>query len=128
VDPLLAHVGAVVGWRSRAKPGSAPSYRSCTSSRQPPPEGGFVYEVGKGSLTVDLDHRQPLAVSRLQLGVAGDVDLRELEIGLRGERAERLPRPLAEMAAGRVVENDLRRYGYRPLVVVASATRMTASP
>jgi hypothetical protein len=49
-------------------------------------------------------------------------------MGIRGDGGERLPRPLAEVAAGRVVENDLRRYGYRPLVVVASATRMTASP
>jgi hypothetical protein len=67
-------------------------------------------------------------VTRLQVGIAGDVDLRQLEVGIRGDRGERLPRPLTEVAAGRVVENDLRRYGYRPLVVVASATRMTASP
>jgi hypothetical protein len=67
-------------------------------------------------------------VAALQLGVTGDVDLRELEARVRGDRDERLPRTLAEVAAWRVVEDDLRRYGYRPLVVVASATRMTASP
>jgi hypothetical protein len=84
--------------------------------------------VDERLLAVDLDHRQPLPVARLQLGVAGDVDLRELEVGVGADGDERLPRPLAEVAAGRVVENDLRRYGYRPLVVVASATRRTASP
>jgi hypothetical protein len=67
-------------------------------------------------------------VARFQLGVAGDVDLSELEVGVPGDDDERLPRPLAEVAAGRVVEDDARRYGYKPRVVVASATRMTASP
>ena len=79
-------------------------------------------------LAVDLDHRQPLAVAFFELRVAGDVDLRELEAGVRGDGDERLPRPLAQVAAWRVVEDDLRRYGYKPRVVVASATRMTASP
>jgi hypothetical protein len=84
--------------------------------------------VDERLLAVDLDHRQPLPVARLQLGVAGDVDLRELEVGVGADGDERLPRPLAEVTTGCVVEDDLRRYGYKPRVVVASATRMTARP
>jgi hypothetical protein len=84
--------------------------------------------IRERALAVDLDHRQPLAVGRLQLRVTGDVDVGELEGRVHCDGGERLPRPLAEVAAGSVVENDLRRYGYRPLVVVASATRTTASP
>ena len=83
--------------------------------------------VGEDALAVDLDHRQPLAVARLQLGVAADVDLVELEWDPRPHFLEHRPRPLAEVAAGRGVERD-PRYGYRPRVVVASATRCTASP
>ena len=93
-----------------------------------PNKRGLVEVVDEGPLAVDLDHRQPLAVAPLQLGVTGDVDLSELEVRVRGDRNERLPRPLAQVAAWRVVEDDLRRYGYKPRVVVASATRMTASP
>jgi hypothetical protein len=67
--------------------------------------------VRERALAVDLDHRQPLAVARFELRVAGNVDLRELEARVRGDGDERLPRPLAEVATGRVVEDDLRRYG-----------------
>ncbi len=95
---------------------------------QSTPKRSLVDEVDKRPLAVDLDHRQPLAVARFELRVAGDVDLRELEGRVRGDGDERLPRPLAEVAARRVVEDDLRGYGYKPRVVVASATRMTASP
>ena len=106
--------------------GSAVRAELCAG--QPTPKGRLVHEVHERPLAVDLDHRQPLAVARLELGVAGDVDLGELELRVRAHGDERLPRPLAEVAAGRVVEDDLRRYGYKPLVVVASATRLTAIP
>ena len=109
-------------------PASPPSVSLRTSSGNPPPKRSFIQVVYERPLTVDLDHRQPLAVALLQLGVTGDVDLRELEVRVRGDCDERLPRPLAQVAARRVVEDDLRRYGYKPRVVVASATRMTASP
>jgi hypothetical protein len=48
------------------------------------PEGRLVDVVDEGALAVDLDHRQPLAVARFQLGVVRDVDLRigEAELAL----------------------------------------------
>jgi hypothetical protein len=69
-----------------------------------------------------------LAVAALQFRVAADVDELELEIHVLTHIAHDLERPLAEPAVGRVIERDLLRYGYRPRVVVASATRCTASP
>jgi hypothetical protein len=86
-----------------------------------------VHVVREDPLAVDLDHGQPLAVARLELGLTGDVDFLELE-GLLGAQLGQLrPRALTEMAVGGVVEGD-PDYGYRPRVVVASATRWTASP
>jgi hypothetical protein len=38
-----------------------------------------VHEVREGPLPVDLHNGQPLAVARLELGIAGDVDLLEGE-------------------------------------------------
>ena len=80
--------------------------------------------VDERALAVDLDDRQPLAIPPLELGVAPDVDLLDLELDVTSHVGDRRPRAVAEMAAGRVVEPDgVRRYGYRPRVVVASATR-----
>src|SRR5207253_8624509 len=65
---------------------------------------------------------------RLEHGVAGDVDLDELEAELAPRILEHSPRALAQMTASRVVEPDRDRYGYSPRVVVASATRITPRP
>jgi hypothetical protein len=86
-----------------------------------------VHVVGEGPLAVDLDHGQPLAVARLEVRFTGDVDLLELEGLLAAQLGQLRSRALAEMAVGGVVEGD-PDYGYRPRVVVASATRWTASP
>jgi hypothetical protein len=83
--------------------------------------------VDESPLTVDLDDRQPLAVAGLELRVAADVDLFELELVLLPKRCERAQRTLTEMTAFGVIQDDLR-YGYNPRVVVASATRWTARP
>jgi hypothetical protein len=61
-------------------------------------------------LPVDLDHRQPLAVPRLEVGIARDVDLVELEAELLLKRTQARERLLAQMAPRRVVEDDAR-YG-----------------
>jgi hypothetical protein len=58
--------------------------------------------VDKGSLAVDLHDGQPLAVAGLELRMAGDVHLCEIELDLLRERGNRLLRTLAEVAAGRV--------------------------
>ena len=62
--------------------------------------------VGEDPLAVDLDHGEPFPVALLQLGVARDVDLFEREAELGAELLELLARPVAEMAALRVVEGD----------------------
>ena len=69
-----------------------------------------VDEVDERALAADLDDGQPLPVARLELRHAGDLDLLQLEPELRLEPGERLPRPLAEVAAGGGVEDDFR-YG-----------------
>jgi hypothetical protein len=94
---------------------------------EPAAEAVRIDVVDKRALAVDLHDRQPLAVARLERGVAGDVDLGELESELVLERADGPARPLAEVAVGSVVQRDAR-YGYRPRVIVASATRLTAMP
>jgi hypothetical protein len=70
--------------------------------RQLAPKRTRVDVVDERPLAVDLHDRKPLAVLRLEPLVAGDVDLLERDAGV-GENAAR---PLAEMAAGRVVEDD----------------------
>jgi hypothetical protein len=67
-------------------------------------------EVRERALAVDLDDRQPFAVARLQLRVATDVDLLELELDLGANRLDRAACRGAEVAALGVVERDAR-YG-----------------
>jgi len=55
---------------------------------------------------VDLDDRDPLPVLGLQLGVAVDRDLAQLEAELVPRRADDAAGGLAEMAARRGVEDD----------------------
>ena len=112
-------------------PGSVAGERSGTRSLclHFAPKRTIVHVVDEGALAADLDHRQPLAVPRLELGIAGDIDLLQLERAIRPCRGDDRARPLAQVAALRVVDRDLRPgYGYKPRVTVASATRCTASP
>ena len=55
----------------------------------------------------DLDHRNPLPVRRLELGIAVDRDLPQLEAELLLRGAHDPARRRAEVAAGRGVEDDL---------------------
>jgi hypothetical protein len=127
VDPLLDRAIASDCTAKPSKAGFASAASSCASSGKTAPEPGLVDEVDERTLAVDLDDGQPLPVPRLELGIAGDVDFLQLDIAVRRHGDECLARALAQVAARRVVEDDLG-YGYRPLVVVASATRMTAQP
>jgi len=65
-----------------------------------------VQVVREDPLAFDLDHGQPLAVTRLEVRLAGDVDLLELERLLIAELGQLRSRALAEMAVGSVVEGD----------------------
>jgi hypothetical protein len=60
--------------------------------------------VDESPLAVDLDDGQPLAVGRLELGIARDVDLAVVD----GLGVEGLPRRLAQMAAVGREEDDAR--------------------
>jgi hypothetical protein len=60
---------------------------------------------------VDFDDREPLAVLRLKGLIAGDIDLAEREAELCLERPHLRERPFAEVAARRVVDDDVGGYG-----------------
>ena len=63
--------------------------------------------VDEAASAVDLHHRDPLAIRRFELGIAVDRDLPQVESELVVRSADHAPRRLAEMAAGRRVEDDL---------------------
>ena len=63
--------------------------------------------VRKTSPAVDLDHRQPGAVRLLEGGIAGNVDLPQLEVELVAQLAHLLERTLAQMATRRMEDGDL---------------------
>ena len=58
---------------------------------------------------VDLHDRDPLAIRSLELGIAVDRDLAQLEAELVARRGDDAPGRLAEMAARRGIEDD---FGY----------------
>jgi hypothetical protein len=70
-----------------------------------------VHVVCEAAPSVDLDHREPLAVLGLERLVAGDVHLAQPEPELGLERPDLDERPLAEVAALRVVDDDVGGYG-----------------
>jgi hypothetical protein len=67
------------------------------------PKRARIDVVDERAVSVDLDHRQPLPIPRLQFRVAGDVDLPERDTRLLQHAA----RPFAEVAAVRVEEDDV---------------------
>jgi hypothetical protein len=73
---------------------------------QAAPQGGGVDEVDERALAADLDDGKPLAVTRLELGVAADVDRAQLEAELRPRLLDDSERPLAQVAALGVVDDD----------------------
>ena len=87
-----------------------------------------LHAVYGDPLAVHLDDRDPLPIQALELGNARDVDLFNGETELARESPELVPRPLAEMAVLRDDQCDGRAQGYSPRIVLASATRETASP
>ena len=92
-----------------------------------PAERTGLDEVCERPLAVDLHDRKPLAVAGLELRVAADVDLLEVEPELVPRGTYDALRGGAEVAPLGVVEDDLG-YGYKPRVIVASETRWTARP
>jgi hypothetical protein len=74
-------------------------------------EGIDLHVIGEAPPAVDLDDWEPLAVLALQGVVPGDVHLAELEAELGLERPHLRQRPLAEVAALGVVDDDVGGYG-----------------
>jgi hypothetical protein len=66
-------------------------------------KGARIDVVDERTAPVDLDHRQPFAVPRLELRIPCDVDLAEVDPGL----AEDAAGALAEVTALRVEEDDV---------------------
>jgi hypothetical protein len=62
--------------------------------------------VDERALSVELDHRQPLAIAFLERRVAGDVDLVVREAELTLELRDLVTCPVAERAALPVEERD----------------------
>ena len=79
-------------------------------------------EVRERPLAIDLHDWKPLAVAGLELRVAADVHLLQLEPKLVPRRVDDPARGGAEVTPLGVVEGDVG-YGYRPRVIVASETR-----
>ena len=65
--------------------------------------------VDEAAPALDLDDRNPLAVLGFERGIAVDRDFAEVEAELLVRRADHTLRRLAEVAAGRGVEDD---FGY----------------
>jgi len=69
-------------------------------------QGVRVDVVDEAPPSVDLDNRDPLPVRGLELGVAVDRDLLELEAELLARGSDDAARRRAEVAAGRGIEDD----------------------
>jgi hypothetical protein len=94
-------------------PGAAERFAVTKSSRtlkfvQPSAQRVGVDEVREDLFALDGDDREPLAVGALELGVARDVDLAEVERDLRADALEHGLRALAQVAALRPEERDDR--------------------
>ena len=75
-----------------------------------PAESVGLDEVRERPLAVDLDDREPLAIAGLELRIAADVDLLELEAELFAGGPDDALGGRAQVTALGVVENDAR-YG-----------------
>jgi hypothetical protein len=65
-----------------------------------------LHEVRERALAVDLDDGEPLAIPRLELGVACDVHLLQLEPDVVPRGLDDAKRGRAEVTALRVVDDD----------------------
>jgi hypothetical protein len=70
-----------------------------------------LHVVCERPAAVDLHHRQPLPVPGLELCIAADIDLAQVERNLVAHGEQDRACALAQVAALRVVEDDLPTYG-----------------
>jgi hypothetical protein len=92
------------------------------------PQLSLLDPVDRHTLAVDLDDRQPPPVFALELAIPGDVHFLDVEAQLGTKPLELDARELAQMTVAADVQPDHHRYGYRPRMMLASATRLTARP
>jgi hypothetical protein len=78
---------------------------------QLPPKRLRLNVVRADALAVELDHRDQLAVTPLELRVAVDRDLADGEPQLLAQGEELRTRPLAQVASLGLVEDDAGFYG-----------------
>jgi hypothetical protein len=74
-------------------------------------QGRCLDAIDRDLLAVHLDHGNPLPVPALELRVARDVDLINLDPELGGQGGELAARPLAQVAVAGDVERDGRAQG-----------------
>jgi hypothetical protein len=67
----------------------------------------WIQVVDESPLAVDLHDRKPLAILRLEPRIPADVDFVELEVDLVADLIENRARAFAEVAALRVIQDDL---------------------
>ena len=67
----------------------------------------WIHVVDEFALALDLHNREPLPVARLEFRMSADVDLVELEVDLLAGLFENRARAFAEVAALRVIQDDL---------------------
>jgi hypothetical protein len=77
------------------------------------PQSGRIDVVDEGALAVDLDDRQPFPILRLELQIAVDLDLAQVERNFPLNLGDNRASSLAEVAAASVVEDDLHPCGRR---------------
>jgi len=95
------------------------------------PQLRLVHAIREETVAAELAHGEPAAVALLELGDAGDVDLVDLEAQFLVQPRELGARDLAQVAVSADVQRQplpQRRQGYRPRMIVASATRFTPRP
>ena len=67
-----------------------------------------IHVIDESALAVDLYDRKPPPILRLELGMPADVNLIELEVELLADLFENRACAFAEVAALRVIQDDLR--------------------
>jgi hypothetical protein len=70
-------------------------------------KSSWIHVIDESALAVDLHNRQPLAILRLQPRIPADIDLVEVEVGFFADLFENRARAFAEVAAFRVIQDDL---------------------
>ena len=71
------------------------------------PKSIWIHVIDESALAIDLHNRKPLAILRLEPWIPADVDLFELEVVLLADLFENRARAFAEVAALRVIQDDL---------------------